>query len=297
MSLSEIQLNTGLAERLKRMICSGRIFHGYIFEGAGKDTETLVEDFAAAALCEKGSGEACGECVSCRKIRSGNSEDIIRSGEGNSIKDKDIENLISRVMKKSYTGRRMFMIIRQAETMTLRAQNRLLKTLEEPPTGVTIMLLTENSEGLAETIRSRCQHFRLSVGAVERELLEDDGFEQKAVSAAVNIIYGKPFYELWKDIEFFSSDKKNAEAFVGIAENFYRDIMISEWDVYEKLIINKKRMDIIKECSRRFSADQMAEAIECAETAAKDIERNVGAGRALKYMIFNIQKKLSGDVF
>lgn len=296
MPLSEIQLNTGLTERLKRMICSGRIFHGYIFEGAQRDTEALAENFAAAALCESGSGEACGECVSCRKIRSGNSEDIIQIGEGNSIRDKDIESLISRVMKKSYTGRRMFMIIRQADTMTLRAQNRLLKTLEEPPAGVSIMLLTENSEGLVETIRSRCQHFRMS-GGMKQESEQNNEFAEQAVLFAVNIIYGKPFYELWKDIDFFSSDKKNAAAFVGIAESFYRDIMISEWDIAQKLFVNKESADIIKKCGRRFSAAQMAQAIESAETAAKDIERNVGAGRALKYMILDIQKKLSEDIF
>lgn len=296
MPLSEIQLNTGLTERLKRMICSGRIFHGYIFEGAQRDTEALAENFAAAALCESGSGEACGECVSCRKIRSGNSEDIIQIGEGNSIRDKDIESLISRVMKKSYTGRRMFMIIRQADTMTLRAQNRLLKTLEEPPAGVSIMLLTENSEGLVETIRSRCQHFRLS-GGMKQESEQNNEFAEQAVLFAVNIIYGKPFYELWKDIDFFSSDKKNAAAFVGIAESFYRDIMISEWDIAQKLFVNKESADIIKKCGRRFSAAQMAQVIESAETAAKDIERNVGAGRALKYMILDIQKKLSEDIF
>lgn len=297
MQLSEIQLNTGLEERLKRMISSGRLFHGYIFEGPQRDTEAVAENFAAAALCDSGSGEACGECVSCRKIKSGNSEDIIRIGEGNSIKDKDIENLISRAMKKSYTGRRMFMIIRQAENMTLRAQNRLLKTLEEPPAGVTIMLLTENAEGLAETIRSRCQHFRLSSAGTGVEPAEDREFEEYAVSFAVNIIYGKPFYELWKDIEFFSSEKKNAAEFIGIAENFYRDVMISEWDIAEKLIINKKRMEIIKKCGRRFSADRMAQVIDSAENASADIERNVSAGRALKYMILDIQKKLSEDIF
>ena len=102
---------------------------------------------------------------------------------------------------------------------------------------------------------------------------------------------------MWKDIEFFSSEKKNAAEFIGIAENFYRDVMISEWDIAEKLIINKKRMEIIKKCGGKFSADRMAQAINSAENAAADIERNVGAGRALKYMILDIQKKLSEDIF
>ena len=88
------------------------------------------------------------------KFDSGNSEDVIAVGAEGSVKDKDIELLISAAMKKSYTGRPVFLVVRGAGRMTARAQNRLLKTLEEPPSGVKILLLTENAELLTETVRS-----------------------------------------------------------------------------------------------------------------------------------------------
>ena len=52
-------------------------------------------------------------------------------------------------------------VIKDADTMTLRAQNRLLKTLEEPFEGTVMILLSENRENLLETIKSRCVLYRI----------------------------------------------------------------------------------------------------------------------------------------
>ena len=59
-------------------------------------------------------GDACGVCTFCRKFDSGNSEDVIAVGAEGSVKDKDIELLISAAMKKSYTGRPVFLVVRGA---------------------------------------------------------------------------------------------------------------------------------------------------------------------------------------
>ena len=129
MSFSDWQGNEHLIARLKQMIRSGRIFHGCLFEGSPQQTERLADDFVRAALCERQDGDACGVCTFCRKFDSGNSEDVIVVGAEGSVKDKDIELLISAAMKKSYTGRPVFLVVRGAGRMTARAQNRLLLSL------------------------------------------------------------------------------------------------------------------------------------------------------------------------
>ena len=71
MSFADLQGNENLIVRLKKMIRSGRIFHGCLFEGKAEDTEALAKAFVRAALCERQDGDACGICTSCRKSRSG----------------------------------------------------------------------------------------------------------------------------------------------------------------------------------------------------------------------------------
>lgn len=291
MSFSDISGNEKLKERLAQIILSGKIFHGYIFEGPSAQADALADQFVRAALCESKSGDSCDRCVSCRKIDAGNSEDIITYGTEGSIKDKEVQALISRTLKKSYTGNRVFMIIKNADQMTARAQNRLLKTLEEPPAGVTIIMVTENSENLLQTIRSRVQLIKLFSDGVEKPE-SDPEFRRRAIATASAVIEGKPAYALWKDIEFFTSAKPQAQAFIGIAETFYRDVLISAYDRDGRLIINRDSIDDIHRCVKNVSPEVVAKAIESSETAAADLAKNVSAGHAVKYMIFDIQEKL-----
>ncbi len=308
MSFSDWQGNEHLIARLKQMIRSGRIFHGCLFEGSPQQTERLADDFVRAALCERQDGDACGVCTFCRKFDSGNSEDVIAVGAEGSVKDKDIELLISAAMKKSYTGRPVFLVVRGAGRMTARAQNRLLKTLEEPPSGVKILLLTENAELLTETVRSRCISFRLKDGGVsaggrdpapETTPGEDSGKaelsreeKKRAAELARDIIYGKPFYAVNSEIGYFASSREKAEQFAEAAELFYRDIFVSHYDREGRLLINAEQRDIIRGCARDFTAEQMTSAASCAETAQRDLSYHVSPAHALKYMAFDIQKKI-----
>ena len=79
-------------------------------------------------------------------LYTSNHEDIfyVRK-DGNSIKDENMSALQERLKNKPL-GERNIAIVEDADTMTLRAQNRILKTLEEPPSGTVIILLSENTE-------------------------------------------------------------------------------------------------------------------------------------------------------
>ncbi len=292
MSFSDWQKNENLIGRLKQMICGGNLFHGCLFEGSSKDTRRLADDFVKAALCRRQDGDSCGMCAACRKFEAGNSEDVTVIGTDGSVKDKDIELLISAAMKKSYTGRPMFLIIQNADRMTLRAQNRLLKTLEEPPSGIKIILLAENPELLAETVRSRCIRFRLDNrrSNMEEFLPEED--RNRAIRFALRILKGKPFYSMADDISYFTASRELAKQFIETAELLFRDIFISSYDREGLLIINKADRKTIEECARAFSTEQMIAAAGCTEAAQQDLSFGVSPGHALKYMIFDIQGKI-----
>lgn len=293
MSFSDLQGNENLIARLKRMICSGRIFHGCLFEGNAKETEALAFSFVKAVLCERQDGDACGICTACRKFEAQNSEDVSVIGGDGTVRDKDIEMLIQTAMKKSYTGHPLFLIVRNAERMTLRAQNRLLKTLEEPPSGVRILLLAENAELLTPTIRSRCIFFRLE-SALQKEHFVSREEKEQALDFICGILEGKPFYALSQHIARFSSSAEDAARFFGTAEMFFRDVLVSFYDRDGSLVNEREEMQRIRRCADRFTPRQMAEAAVCTENAQKDLAFHVSPGRALKYMIFDIQEKLKG---
>ncbi|HLY30884.1 MAG TPA: DNA polymerase III subunit delta' [Ktedonobacterales bacterium] len=149
---------------LERAILSGQISHAYLLtgpEGIGKTTLALA--FASALLCQRrlpDSAGACGECQACRKIAHGSHPDVqIIAPE----KDKrtigiDIIREMTRLANLSPSeGQWRIFILPQAEQLLIPAANALLKTLEEPPPGVILLLTCAEPEALLSTIISRCQ--------------------------------------------------------------------------------------------------------------------------------------------
>ena len=154
--------NQKTKEILKRTIRTNRASHSYMFlgiEGIGK--KLLAKEFAKAILClddsktEKAS--YCDECKSCIEFSSNNNPDFIYlEPEETKIKIDQIRSMQMKVAEKPIISRNKVYIIDDADTMTNEAQNCLLKTLEEPPEYVTIILIGKNEENFLTTIKSRC---------------------------------------------------------------------------------------------------------------------------------------------
>ncbi len=174
---------------LRSVARAGRVGHAYLFVGpGGVGRRTLALAFAQLLNCERPDGDACGECVACRKIARGNHPDVrvldIAHGQyleapGKDHKGKEIPVDQIRALRQDavfppYEGRRKVYIIADAERMNASAANSLLKTLEEPPARVTFILVAESSVALLPTIVSRCQLIRFSflkTDEIERALM------------------------------------------------------------------------------------------------------------------------------
>ena len=154
--------NQKIKEILKKAIKSNRLSHSYMFigtEGIGK--KLFAKELAQAILCldEKKQENAsfCGECKSCIEFISNNNPDFIYiEQEEGKVKIDQIRNMQMRVAEKPIISNNKVYIIDDADLMTNEAQNCLLKTLEEPPEYVTIILIGKNEENFLTTIRSRC---------------------------------------------------------------------------------------------------------------------------------------------
>ena len=164
-----------IKEHLKNALKTGNISHAYIINGerfSGK--EYIAKVFAMALQCEKHEIEPCNECHACKQALSGNQPDIIHltHDKPNVITVDDIREQINRdIVIKPYAGDRKVYIINEAEKMNVQAQNALLKTLEEPPEYVVIIILTTNVAALLPTILSRC--VVLNMKPVEDSLVKE----------------------------------------------------------------------------------------------------------------------------
>ncbi len=153
-----------MKEHMQHALETGKVSHAYIISGEnGSGKEFVARIFAKALMCENrkekaGFIEACNECASCIKAESQNHPDIITiTHDKQSISVDDIrEKIRDDVSIMPYESRYKIYIIPEGEKMTAQAQNALLKTLEEPPAYIVIIILTNNLNAFLPTIISRC---------------------------------------------------------------------------------------------------------------------------------------------
>ncbi len=162
----------------------GRTPHAVLLVGPGSvGKTTLAMDLAAGLLCLDPDLRArpCRSCRGCRQVASGNHPDLhrlspegpggqVRIGRASDPEPGTVRHLISELALLPVEGGARVAIVEAAHRLNDDAQNALLKLLEEPPAGVTIVLCADDEECLLPTVRSRCVRIRLgSVGGREIE--------------------------------------------------------------------------------------------------------------------------------
>ena len=146
---------------LANAVQSGRVAHAYIFSGArGVGKTTTARILAKALNCSKGpAAEPCNDCDSCREIGAGKFARRDRNRRGVQPRHRPDSRIARNGSLRASGGRYKVVILDEAHMLTDEASNALLKTLEEPPDKVIFVMATTAPEDLADTIRSRSQHF------------------------------------------------------------------------------------------------------------------------------------------
>jgi DNA polymerase-3 subunit delta' len=151
--------------------------HAWLITGPpGSGRSHAARAFAAALQCEQGG---CGECQACRQVRGGTHPDVKRvATEKVTISIDEVRELIGTAQQAPSQGRWRVIIIEDADRMTERTSNVLLKSIEEPPPRTVWLLCAPSSQDVAVTIRSRCRIVSLvtpTADAVAELLVERDG--------------------------------------------------------------------------------------------------------------------------
>ena len=154
-------------EQLLGSIGQGKdVHHAWLFTGPpGSGRSQLALAFAASLLCADGG---CGTCNSCQMIQSRNHPDVqVLNTERVLISIDEVTEFIEKSIQMPAIGKYRIMVIEDADRMSERTSNLLLKSLEEPPKGTIWMICAPSEADLLPTIRSRVRRVQLKVPTVE----------------------------------------------------------------------------------------------------------------------------------
>lgn len=311
-----------LISYFKKSIAHGNISHAYILsgeEGIGK--MTLARAFAMSLLCE--TKTACGRCHSCRQFLSDNHPDVIyvQHEKEQSIGVDDIrEQVVADTEIRPYQGGFKIYIIDEAEKLTPQAQNALLKTIEEPPEYVVIMLLSSHEESFLQTILSRCITLRvrpLTDQAVMNYLIGSRGMEQhqagvctafargnlgKAAALAdseefmdmhaktidiLKNIYNEPLY---LSREKMMEVKGEISEVLDTMRLWYRDVVVFKATQDSNLLIFKDEQQTIKYMADHSSFNGLNEIQNAIEKAEVRLKANVGYELTIELLLLTLRE-------
>lgn len=177
--------NQAVWQRLVQL--HGKLPHALLLHGrAGIGKLALAEQLAQLFLCENpqsGGHEACGVCPSCHWLRQGSHPDFIKlqpaaldendsdtesterksPAAGQHISVAQVRELTQFAQLSAHRGGLRIALIHPAEAMNAAAANALLKTLEEPPPNILLILVSHQSSRLLPTILSRCHQIRFAL--------------------------------------------------------------------------------------------------------------------------------------
>jgi DNA polymerase-3 subunit gamma/tau len=160
-TFSEIIGQDHVAQTLRKAFEKDRLAHAYLFSGprgCGKTTTARI--LAKIINCENpAGGEPCNKCSSCRDVSKGAHLDVIEIDGASNRGIDEIRDLREKIGYASSGGNSKIYIIDEVHMLTQQAFNALLKTLEEPPSHVYLILATTEPHKVPATIRSRCQRF------------------------------------------------------------------------------------------------------------------------------------------
>ncbi|WP_186575689.1 DNA polymerase III subunit delta' [Aquibacillus kalidii] len=315
-----------VSKMLANSIKKDRISHAYMFQGAkgtGKYQLSLL--LAKSLFCKNRlDGDPCNACKDCQRIDSGNHPDVHQIiPDGQSIKKEQILHLQKEFTYTGLESNQKVYIIVDADKMTTNAANRLLKFLEEPSKLTTAMLLTENSQAIIQTIRSRCQIMALqplNPKTVEKklqeqglsdssaklmaamtnnineavEISEDEWFAnaRKLVVQLVEVLQAKPdeallfIHNQWMP---HFKERDQLQQGLDLLIFFFKDI-IYHYIGNENAIVYINLLDQITQASMHWSRQYATHTLNMIMEAKRKLDQNVHPALVMEQLTLQIQR-------
>jgi DNA polymerase-3 subunit delta' len=259
-----------------KAITAGTLSHAHLISGEdGIGKSLIAKEFAVSILGKT----VLKEYVDILEFRNKKSK--------KSIGVDEIREINEEISKKPFEGDKKIIIIYDGDKITVQAQNAFLKTIEEPPKGVFIFILCENLENVLDTIKSRCQIHKLNklngeeiklflekkyphlseaeqstmlsfsdgVPGRAEQFVENENFRAiRDITAKLLIdINSMTEGEILTYEEALNKFKDSWDEILSALLSYIRDIMVYKDVGNEQLIINKDKLEQIKEAASLIS--------------------------------------------
>lgn len=291
---------------LTNSIKKNKINHAYMFEGIDGIGKKKLSQELSKILLDTENVESSPDYINIYP-------------DGNSIKIAQIRKLQTDIIVKPHKQYKIY-IINQAESMTIEAQNALLKTLEEPPEYAIIILITSNKEALLDTIKSRCEIIKflpISIldlndylvnqgidknraqlistfarGSIEKaiELSESADFAMKRddVQTYIEIMLDKDIIDILEIPTSMEKYKNDVISILDMLINYFRDIMLLKEKVDKSMITNIDKITFLQNMSKKITYSQVSKIIDIIEDTKKKIRSNCNFNISIQVMALNI---------
>ena len=311
-------------ELLRGAVTNDRVGHAYLFTGPEQIGKTaLARTFAQALNCEAPDPEArpCGRCRACTLIAADRHPDVRVlhpevSGRGQlSLKIEQIRELQRNLNLAAYEARRKAAIVTNFQAASQGAANAFLKTLEEPPGDVVLLLTAVEADALLPTITSRCRVVALRplpaeriAGALEQRwhlppeearllshladgrlgwavdaLADPDVVQDRAQKVdSLREALGGGRVERFALAEKLAKDPEALTSILQTWLTWWRDLTMLAWGGHEGAITNVDRRQELMNLARRWDREAVVTALKQTRTALWQLEHNANVRLVLE---------------
>lgn len=324
MKFEEIIGHERVIKALQNAIKNDHIFHCYLFEGEESIGKRLVAlSFAKTLLCRKQGVEPCDQCNSCVKFDNWNHPDLefIKPEKG-LIKKEKIDKLIKSMSVAPLESKRKVIIIDESDKMGTESQNALLKSLEETPSYINIILITSNVKNLISTIISRSQVIKFYpignrkiielLNSKYNKNLEEASFiahfTRGSVGKSINLSQSEEFFQkreeiidiidnilsgdkvkIFNSIELFNQNKNSIDEIIDIILYWFRDLLVYKEIGDTELLINRDKIKLLS--GQTFlDISKINDIIDSVMKTKEYIKNNVNFQLAIETMLLSMQE-------
>lgn len=303
--------HSSLIENFKNRCSNGNLSHAQLISGEDGIGKSILAEILGKLILNGDLNREYVDIINYRPSKASFGVD-------------DVREIIDEVNKKPFEGDKKVIIIHQGNKLTIQAQNALLKTIEEPPTEVYIIILCESLELILDTIKSRCEIYKLTP-LTKDELykyiaIKGYDYSEEEKASAIAFSEGIPgridryfsdteLQELRDKIvdlllqltnneieailekeEQLVSYKQNKEEVINLLSSFIRDILVNKEVYNENLIINRDKIKEIEILTNEMSFKKLNKMILGLQEARKNIKNNVSWAMTVRIMIMDFME-------